>query len=234
MQHDIVVFTGPTLSPETARQHLDALYLPPADQGAIAYVVSEVKPAVIVLIDGVFGHVPAIRHKEILWALSKNVCMCGAASMGAIRAAELHSEGMQGYGLIYRWYRATPLADDDEVAVAMSPVEMGSRPIGEALINIRLTLRLAVRPSRLTLWTAAIRKLWRTLGLYFQLPVARCSSAWNDGCLLMLLIKRKMMLLGFSIWLPLGLTRHGRRASARLASPSLGLKISKYLDLTPA
>jgi hypothetical protein len=65
--------------------------------------------------------------------------------MGALRAAELHAFGMKGHGLIYRWYRATPLADDDEVAVAMMPAELGSQALSEALIDIRLTLRRAER-----------------------------------------------------------------------------------------
>jgi hypothetical protein len=65
--------------------------------------------------------------------------------MGALRAAELHPFGMQGYGLVYRWYRATPLADDDEVAVAMMPAELGAHALSEALVDIRLTLRRAER-----------------------------------------------------------------------------------------
>jgi hypothetical protein len=145
MRRDVVVFAGPTLSREEASRYLDACYLPPADQGAIVYIASEIKPEVIVLIDGVFGHVPSVRHKEILWALSRGMRVCGAASLGAIRAAELHPQGMIGHGLIYRRYRATPLVDDDEVAVAMSPVEMGSQAIGDALINMRITLRAAAR-----------------------------------------------------------------------------------------
>jgi hypothetical protein len=52
---------------------------------------------------------------------------------------------MIGHGLIYRWYRLTPLADDDEVAVAMTPAEIGARALSEALINIRLTLARAER-----------------------------------------------------------------------------------------
>jgi hypothetical protein len=94
-----------------------------------------------VLIDGAFGQVPAVRHKEILWALSRGVEVFGAGSLGALRAAELSGFGVKGHGFVYRWYRATPLADDDEVAVAMTPAELGSRPLGEALINMRLTFR---------------------------------------------------------------------------------------------
>ena len=52
---------------------------------------------------------------------------------------------MMGHGFVYRWYRRTLLADDEEVAVAMAPAELGSAALGEALINMRLTLRHAER-----------------------------------------------------------------------------------------
>jgi hypothetical protein len=108
------------------------------------------RPQAIVLIDGAFGKVPAVRHKEIFWALANGVRVFGAASIGALRAAELAMLGMQGHGFVYRWYALTPLADDDEVAVAMTPAELGAEPLGEALINMRLTLRAAQRAGVLT------------------------------------------------------------------------------------
>ena len=145
MPGEIAVLLGPTLPVAEARAHLDARYLPPAEQGSVFRAVLEHRPAAIAIIDGAFAQRPAVRHKEILWALSQGVAMHGAASMGALRAAELAPFGMVGHGLIYRWYRRTPLADDEEVAVAMAPPELGSAPLGEALVNMRLTLRLAER-----------------------------------------------------------------------------------------
>jgi hypothetical protein len=147
---DILVFLGPTLPHAEAAAHLTATYLPPAEQGSFVKAVRHLRPGAIVLIDGVFGAVPAVRHKEILWTLARGIPVFGAASMGALRAAELAPVGMQGYGFIYRWYALTPLADDDEVAVAMTPSELGGQPLSEALINIRLTLRLAARQSILS------------------------------------------------------------------------------------
>lgn len=145
MSHETIVFLGPTLSREEAATHLGALYCPPAEQGSVVRAVRSFSPGAIVLIDGAFAKVPAVRHKEILWALSRGIAVYGAASMGALRAAELAPFGMRGHGLIYRWYRATPLADDDEVAVAMSPPELGAQALSEALINMRLTFRRAAR-----------------------------------------------------------------------------------------
>ncbi|RDI60800.1 TfuA-like protein [Microvirga subterranea] len=145
MTNRIVVFLGPSLGQEEASRILDANYQPPAAQGDVVRAVTLLKADCIVLIDGVFAKAPAVRHKEILWALDRGIRVYGAASMGALRAAELHAIGMKGHGLIYRWYRATPLADDDEVAVAMMPAELGSQAMSEALIDIRLNLRRAVR-----------------------------------------------------------------------------------------
>ena len=84
-----VVFLGPTLPAAQAEAILDALYLPPAEQGSVVRTVRDFSPSAIVLIDGAFGKVPAVRHKEILWALACGIPVLGAASMGAIRAAEL-------------------------------------------------------------------------------------------------------------------------------------------------
>jgi hypothetical protein len=140
----IAVFLGPSLPPGDAARRLHAVFYPPAEQGSVVQAVKD-GATLLVLVDGVFGTAPAVRHKEILWALSRGVRVCGAASMGALRAAELAPFGMAGHGLVYRWLRATPLADDDEVAIATAPAELGSFALTEALVDIRRTLSLAVR-----------------------------------------------------------------------------------------
>lgn len=142
---DTIVFLGPTMSTAEARRHLDALYRPPAAQGDVVRAVLEHAPSAIVIIDGAFAQQPAVRHKEILWAMAGGVRVYGASSMGAIRAAELHDYGMIGHGFVFRWYRRTVLADDDDVAVPMAPPEVGSYALGDALIDVRLTLKRAQR-----------------------------------------------------------------------------------------
>ncbi|MFE2838706.1 TfuA-like protein [Streptomyces mirabilis] len=74
----------------------------------------------VVIIDGVYHHSPAIRHKEIIWALGRGVRVIGAASIGALRAAELHESGMLGVGSVWHSYANGLLDGDDEVAVAQS------------------------------------------------------------------------------------------------------------------
>ncbi len=138
----IFVFLGPSLSVDEARTFLDAIYLPPIALGDL-YSVLQHGPTLVAIIDGVFDSTPTIWHKEILFALSQGVPVFGAASMGAIRAAELHTFGMVGVGEIFRAYRDGVLEDDDEVAVAHGPEEVGHRAISDAMVNIRDGLRRA-------------------------------------------------------------------------------------------
>lgn len=144
-----VVFLGPTLNAAEASELLDAHYLPPATQGSIVSAVARHRPPAILIIDGGFQLEPAVRHKEILWAMSIGVPVIGAASMGALRAAELWPHGVRGIGLIFRWYRRWRYAPDDAVAVLQGPPELGSRPLTRALIDLRLTFRLAERQGRI-------------------------------------------------------------------------------------
>jgi len=140
-----VVFLGPTLRAAEAASILDATYLPPAAQGDVVRAVQRYGPSCIVIIDGAFQSVPAVRHREILWALHKGIPVVGAASMGALRAAELDRHGMVGVGEIYRWYRRFAFAPDDWVAVLHEPVEFGSQPLTIAHVDLRKTVRKARR-----------------------------------------------------------------------------------------
>jgi hypothetical protein len=138
----IHIFTGPTLTAEEGRQEIEAFFLPPAEQGDI-YRSTLKRPVAIGLIDGYFEHVPAVSHKEILWAMSQGVHVFGAASMGALRAAELALFGMEGVGVVYEAYARGELDADDEVAVIHGSGEEAYRPASEAMVNIRATLRAA-------------------------------------------------------------------------------------------
>ncbi len=102
-------------------------------------------PRAIAIIDGLFEAVPAVLHKEILYALHLGVPVLGAASMGALRAAELHVHGMIGVGRIFEAFRDGVLVDDDEVAVLHGPEEAGYAAVSTALVDIRATLERALR-----------------------------------------------------------------------------------------
>jgi hypothetical protein len=146
-----VVFTGPTLPAEAAAALLPgAVVVPPARQGDVFRAVRDRRPRAVGIIDGVFLHEPAVWHREILWALSEGVHVFGAASMGALRAAELAQFGMRGVGRVFESYVAgawpgfaDAFEDDDEVAVVHAPAELGAAPLSEALVDLRDTLLAA-------------------------------------------------------------------------------------------
>ena len=148
-----VVFAGPTIRAEDVRSLGAAQCLPPVRQGDIYRVASRQRPRAIGIVDGVFQHVASVWHKEILWAMASGIHVFGAASMGALRAAELHSFGMVGVGRVFEAYRSGALEpygdasfeDDDEVAVIHGPPETGYLALSEAMINIRETLAAAER-----------------------------------------------------------------------------------------
>lgn len=144
----IFVFTGPTLPPEDAREILDAVYLPPVSQGDV-YLAARQRPRAIGIIDGYFHRVPAVWHKEILWALSQGIRVFGSASMGALRAAELAPFGMQGVGWVFDEFRSGRLEDDDEVAILHSSVQVKKvyPTFSEPMVNIRRTVERAVCES---------------------------------------------------------------------------------------
>src|SRR5262245_61957618 len=141
---NVVVFTGPTLAHAEAQTELDAVYKPPVSQGDL-YRVSRLCPTAIGIIDGYFERVPAVWHKEILWAMSQGIHVFGSASMGALRAAELESFGMEGIGVVFTWYRHGTITDDDEVAIVHGTEDTGFLPLSEPMVNIRATLGVAER-----------------------------------------------------------------------------------------
>ena len=131
------VFLGPSLSWDEARKVLPhARMLPPAKAGDV-YLAVKSGAKVIAIIDGFFEQVPAVWHKEVLYALSVGVHVFGAASMGALRAAELHPFGMIGVGRIFEAYRDGVCEDDDEVVVVHTSQESGFEVLSEAMVNVR-------------------------------------------------------------------------------------------------
>jgi hypothetical protein len=137
-----VVFTGPTLPPAEAATILAAEYLPPAAIGDV-YRAALARPWAIGIIDGFFESTPSVWHREVLWAMAQGIHVFGAASMGALRAAELSAFGMIGVGEIFTAYRDGVIEDDDEVAVVHGPPELGYVQLSEAMVNIRASLRRA-------------------------------------------------------------------------------------------
>jgi hypothetical protein len=157
---EICAFVGPT----RLRSIPDGIDI--FEPAALGSVFRAVKAGYrqICLIDGYFGNIPSVWHKEILFALKNGVGVCGSSSIGALRAAELHRYGMVGYGWVYRAFRRGVLQDDDEVCVLHAVADLNFDPLSEAMVNIRYTLRAMRRrgelgrPSERRI-AAAIKKL---------------------------------------------------------------------------
>ncbi len=139
-----IVFVGPSIPVADARGILDAIYLPPVQQGDLLSAISTHAPDVIGVLDGEFSHTLSVWHKEFLYALHRGIHVFGASSMGALRAAETDMYGTVGVGDIYRMYADGVLTDDDEVALAHGTAESGYRALSDPLVNIRATLAAAV------------------------------------------------------------------------------------------
>lgn len=141
------VFLGPTLDEQTAKTYLpDAYYHPPIACGDLLRLL-RLKPKQVVIIDGFYEFTPAVWHKEIMIAMDAGVEVWGAASMGALRASELHHFGMHGVGEIFEAFANGTLNDDDEVAVLHKSKQEGFAPLNDAMVNIRATLKEAIKHS---------------------------------------------------------------------------------------
>lgn len=134
-----ILFVGPSL-PDAAVFCGDTTHVrPPAAHGDVLRAVRNGATA-IGIVDGNFEHVAPVWHKEILHALDQGVAVFGAASMGALRAAECDTFGMIGVGRIYADYATGRRIDDADVALLHGPAELGYPALSLPLVNVDATL----------------------------------------------------------------------------------------------
>jgi len=135
------VFHGPSLTSTQLTALLpEAVSHPPVRHGDL--LALPLRPADrVVILDGVFQQAAPVRHKEICVLLAAGVGVWGAASMGALRAAELHQVGMVGAGIVFRLYTSGLLERDDEVALVHTEPDRGSRALTVALVSVRVLAR---------------------------------------------------------------------------------------------
>jgi len=137
---DTFIYLGPSLSRSEARSILQAEYLPPICRGDLARLPDETK--VVGIIDGEFFQKLAVSSKEIVTVLGRGIQVFGAASMGALRAAETYVFGTIGVGEIFRMFKDGVLDGDDEVAVTYEPCSY--KQLSDSLVNIRHILEIAL------------------------------------------------------------------------------------------
>lgn len=133
-----VLFAGPSLyGTDSAFEGITVR--PPARQGDIHRAALDGATA-IALVDGVFGSVASVWHKEILFALDNGVRVIGGASLGALRAAECHAFGMEPIGAIAAEYLSGKRRDDGDVCLVHAPGELDFMPLTEPLVDVEATV----------------------------------------------------------------------------------------------
>lgn len=179
----IFAFSGPSLTPDDRSAFANIIWLPPAQAGDLLSLKA-VRGDRVCLIDGYFDHRPSVRHKEILYLLARGVSIFGAASMGALRAAEMRSVGMRGVGAIYRGFADSRLTGDDEVALVHGPEEWDWKALTLPLVDCRAAIHRALRTrfldsheARLILFAATMQHFsereWSLVLRESSLPVSR-------------------------------------------------------------
>lgn len=140
--HEIVIYVGPSLAVEDARNVLDADYRPPIRRGDIVALMKQPSlPKIIGIVDGEFFQSFAISPKEILPAIESGVTLLGSSSMGALRATELHRFGMRGVGRVFEMYHTGEIDADDEVAMVFD--RESARAVSLPMVNVRVALEAA-------------------------------------------------------------------------------------------
>ncbi|MCJ0868089.1 TfuA-like protein [Streptomyces sp. AP-93] len=186
------VFTGPTIPADDVHHLLpDAVCHPPVSHGDLLRL-GLARTDIALIIDGLWHQTAPIRHKELLAVMATGVRVVGAASMGALRAAELAPYGMLGVGRVYESYASGALEADDEVAVLHTPE---GHKITEALVNMRTAIDRATTAGRLGRTDAQAllelarslpytRRTWKALGYAAEEASLTCAfdavNSWRQ------------------------------------------------------
>ena len=145
----IDVFAGPSLFPFRPADFPGIRFRGPAAKGDLLRAAME-GASVIGLIDGFFETAPSVWHKEILYLLSRGISVYGAASMGALRAAECAEFGMIGVGGIFQDYVAGRRESDADVAVQHAPAALDYQPMTCALVDAEAAVETLHRTGMAT------------------------------------------------------------------------------------
>lgn len=143
-----IVFAGPSLYGADFDPG-DVTIRGPVEMGDLEDVVAAGATSVGI-IDGHYQQTGAVWHKEILHAIASGTAVYGAASMGALRAAECQDFGMIPIGDIAARYCTGELFDDADVALTNGPAELGFPPLTEAIVDVVATATCLRRKGHVT------------------------------------------------------------------------------------
>jgi ribosomal protein S12 methylthiotransferase accessory factor len=138
-----VVFVGPSFDPSRVLEFAPgADVLPPIRRGDLEAVSA---PAVVAILDGVFGTELGVAGKEIAAAIKRGIRVLGGAGIGALRAVEV--PGVLGVGRVYEMCRDGILERDDEVVVVVD--EASRDAVTVSLVNVRFAVQTMVTSGSL-------------------------------------------------------------------------------------
>jgi hypothetical protein len=136
---DVTILGGPTRATSARARSLARPYRlrRPVGRGDTTELLrTRKRPGVLVIVDGLFHETLAVGHAELRDALAMGWQVWGVASMGAIRAREMATLGMKGFGRVFQRFLEKDDFQDDEVALlheSTPPYE----PLTEPLVHLR-------------------------------------------------------------------------------------------------
>lgn len=136
-----IIFIGPSLPNNEVTKWVssDIDIRSPIQRGDLEGIEPSDGP--VCIIDGVFHNTLAITVREIAKALQMGVKIYGASSMGALRASECVSIGMEGVGRIFEQYQSGECQSDADVALVFDPISYEN--ISTPLVNVKYGLKQA-------------------------------------------------------------------------------------------
>jgi hypothetical protein len=162
------VFLGPSLPPAEARLLLSADYRPPLRRGDLDAIEG---PAVVGVVDGVLEPEARLFPEEARRAATRDLCLFGAASVGALLAADPSAPGtVAGVGRVFRLLRRGR-AQAEDVALLYAAHDL--RPLTVPVVDVICQLDDAVTAGHAPpgAAAAAIAEL-RALPLQDRAPAA--------------------------------------------------------------
>jgi hypothetical protein len=138
------LFAGPTLAralkidPELPLAGV--ILCPPIKRGELPDLIRQHPPGRAVIVDGLFHTEVAVGHLEIRTAISRGWQLWGVSSMGVIRAREMASLGMRGFGEVYDLYCQEGVDFRDDEVTLMHGNAPDYQELSEPLVHIRVAV----------------------------------------------------------------------------------------------
>lgn len=162
-----IVFGGPSLTKRSKAliSKYELTLLPPVQRTDITNLLKAGYKGGLIIADGLFHQVLAVGHAEIRTAIQSGCTVFGLSSMGAIRAYEMESLGMIGYGQVFEWFKKEEDFQDDEVALLHSPAPQYIA-VTEPLVHFRTCVQSLIEQQKLSA-TDGTRIVEQLKGVYY-------------------------------------------------------------------